>query len=378
MRTHPGSRQTGRSVIGRLLLTATMLTVIEIGMCSGAIGTRVGLTTCYEAWDEKTTGLREVTSFVSVTAPIGPSMRLDMLAGHAAASGDNLGSASGLLNSRVRLSFTPRTSWAFRVGVSAPTGVTNLTDEELAVARVLTERVRGYRGYKLGEGTGFDVGVAYSFGIGPATFGMGAGYLIRGAYDVSTDMTDYDPGDQATFSLGVDVGDPRWLWRLDGIHIRYQADKLKRVEYFRVGPRFEARSSLTHRGDKTTTRIGFHSILHGRDEFAVADGMNAEEQNSNPKEFYCQFGLSRMVHRSLSLLLFGGGRVFQEAEDGTGAARRVDVGGGTIVRLSRAFMMTVRGGYSKAMIRQTNGGREVREDLELEGLLATISLEARL
>jgi hypothetical protein len=338
----------------------------------GATGTRVRISTSYESWDQELADLDEVTTYVAASVPIGREMKLDMLAGHAQADGGELGDAGGLLNSRVRLSYSPGSHWAFRVGLDAPTGVTDLSDEEMEVARVLSDRLRGYRGAKLGEGFGVDLGAAYSFLLGPATVGIGAGYRFRGEYDVSESLAGYDPGDQATFSLGFDLGNPRWLWRVDGIHIRYADDKVDGQETFRIGPRFEIRSSLTYRGDRTVGRLSLQTIQIGKDQIPGPDGLETEDRNSNPGEYYLQAGFSRMLTRSVSLLLFGGGRLFKEADDGKGGARRSDVGVGTSLRLSRSVTALVRGGYSKASLDLESG------EVDLEGLLATLALEARL
>jgi hypothetical protein len=341
--------------------------------CEAAGDPRVRLTTSYEKWDQSNLELGEWTTTLGISIPTGRSSQFDLLAGHASASGDSAGTLSGLMDTRARFSYMPGEHWAFRVGMNAPTGQTGHEEEKTAVVRLLSDRLRGYRGYRLGEGAGADLGTACSFNLGSASIGLGAGYSFKGKYEVLAEQEKYDPGDQLRFSLGIDVGNPVWLWRGDLVHARYLADKRAGEEVFQAAPRIDLRTSILRRGKATNVGMSLQAVLAGKNKTGGADELVAEEENSNSKEYYLQFNLSHMASRRVTLQFFTGGRAFAENGYGTGKASRGDIGLGGDFGLSTSTKLLVQARYSTAS-RTT----EADETETFGGLMSTLGLEVRL
>jgi hypothetical protein len=366
------------AILGAILLGSLLVSFVPAATCEAAGDPRVRLTTSYEKWNQPDLGLGEMTTTLGISIPTSRSSQLDMMAGHAAASGDVPGTVSGLMDTRARFSYMPGEHWAFRAGMSAPTGQTGHGDEETAVVRLLSDRLRGYRGYRLGEGVGADLGSACSFKLGGASLGLGAGYSFKGKYQVLADQEKVDPGDQFRFSVGVDAGNTAWLWRGDFVHARYLADQRAGEDVFQAGPRFDLRTSILHRGRKTNVGMSVQAVVAGKNKVGGTDGLVAETENSNSKEYYVQVNVSHMAGRRVTLQFFTGGRAFAENGFGTGKASRGDLGVGGDVVLGASTKLLMQARYSQASLTEVSGTSGADETQSFGGLMGTLGLEVRL
>lgn len=361
------------AVTGLALGLAAVSLIATARSCRGETGPRVRVTTSYESWDQPKAGLAEMTTTFGVVLPAGRSSRVELLGGHTHSTGDGPGSISGLMDTRARLSWLPGEHWAFRAAMNAPTGQTAHDDDEIAIARLLSDRLRGYRGYRVGEGLGADLAGAYSFNLGGASIGLGAGYALKGEYRVRARSEKYDPGDQLRLSLGCDVGGAGWLWRGDLMHTRYGTDQQSGDEVFRLAPRFDLQTSLQHRGGLTTVGASFQTILAGRNEIPGASGLVEEPHDGNPTEYYLQLQISRLLTRRFSMKVFGGGRGFGDDGYGDGKATRADVGVGGDLAVGAKTQWLAQVRYSRASSTDDSG-----EEQSYTGILGAVAVEVRL
>lgn len=333
------------------------------------------LTVTAENWNQEEKELNEITTYLNAAIPAGRSARFDIQAGRAAASTDNAGDLSGFTNTRARGSYFVGDNLVLRAGISLPTGKTEYDTTETEAIRLLSDRFRGYRGYRLGEGTGFEVGTAYSVPVGPATLGLGVGYSIKGKYTPFADRPEYDPGDQILLTGGLDAGNEKWSCRINYIHVGYGPDEQDGEEVFRVGTRNEIRLSVRRRAERATLYGTTQLIGHGNDEYLVDGALTEEAKNSNGRESYWRTGADYMWSRKVWLLGYLGGRNFADNDQGFGGGNRIDVGAGTRLRVSDSAWLSVEGRYSRATL---NSSSEAKDDENFSGFMGSAGIRYRL
>ncbi len=354
-------------------LLVLCLLVWQTGIAGAAPAPRISLKTYYEDWDLGTGSLSETSTFLAATFHRGRATRLDLQVGHVSADLENGGDLSGLTNLRSRVSHRLNDRLAVRIGLSLPTGKTGHSGDEREVLRQLSDRLLGFRGYRLGEGMDFEFGTAYSAPAGPVTIGGGIGYHYKGEYELLEDDDQYSPGSQLLATLGFDMGNDIWTYRISYVRALYGTDKLSDVELFRVGPRNDLRGTVEYRAGRWTTHGSLQYIQHGNDKLRVVDGLIEENENSNRAEFYISSNTEFMLTRRVWLRATIGGRVFSESENGLASARRFDLGAGSRIRLSRTYWLQVGGRYSHA---ELDVSGEASQDLN--GLMASLGIEVRL
>ena len=334
----------------------------------------VRVSTTFETWGQSSVVLDEWTTLISATTPLGSSSRFDFWTAHVSATSDDRLDLSGLMNTRLRVSYFPGDRWIVRVGVSAPTGKTELTPDELAVSRLLSDRVRAYRGYRLGEGTGLDLSAAWSGPAGPFRLGLGGGYSIKGSYSPSKGSSDYDPGDQLRVTGGLDLPGTAWSGGGSVSATTYLPDRLAGTAAFQLGPRYDIEAHFAYRARRWTAAFDAERILYGAGRLIGENGNLVEEQmNSNAPEAYLRTQIEFRPMRTLHLRAFAGGRFFEPSEKGDGKAHRIDVGSGFRMRIAGSVWMDLSGRWSSARVFQEDGTL-----MDLNGLQGSAGVETRL
>jgi hypothetical protein len=353
----------GAALIGLSLVSAPSLADSAV---------RIGTT--FEDWDHPTAGVDEWTTLVSASVPLGTSVRADFWGAHVSATSDEDLGVSGLMNTRLRLSYFPGSHWIVRAGVNAPTGKTELTEDELVVSRLLSDRLRGYRGYRLGEGTGVDVSTAWSGPVGQFTLGLGAGYSLKGSYAPSEDDSKLDPGDQLRLTAGADIPGTAWSSGASLSVTHYGRDRVAGRETFQPGARYDLEGHAAYRAARWTASLELERILYAANRVVgETNALVEEDRNSNAPESYVTAQLQFRFTRAFHGLVFGGGRFFDENEYREGKARRFDLGSGLRARVAGRVWTDLRGRWSSARVFQTEGS-----DLDLNGFQISAGIETRL
>lgn len=332
--------------------------------------TRVRVESSFESWNQDALDLDEFTTFATASLPAGRSARIDLVAGSASASASAGGELAGLMNTRARLTYYIGESWVVRAGASIPTGKSEFDSIEATIGRLLTDRLRGYRGYRLGEGAGSELSGAFARRVGPATVGLGAAYLWKGPYTVAAGEEEYDPGEQVLLSVGAEVGDAAWTARLDQVFVHYGSDELGGETTFQLGARSDTRATVEHRATRQTTRAGLRVIRHASNR--LGPDLVDEPANSHGPEIYLNLGVDFMATRTLWVHVFGGGRFLGESDADPSHSRRVDLGAGVSARASQRIWIPARLRVSRATLSTADGGSD-----SFGGFQATVGIELR-
>ena len=119
------------------------------------------------------------------------------------------------------------------------------------------------------------------------SMGIGLGYLVRGEYDYSYDVKDYDPGNifNLTASLEYYFND-QWSANLLTRFASFGMDEVKGDDYFKQGAMVEVGVGLNHFATAWDASAGMKYLIRTKCEFPEPDsGVVQEEHNSYGNEF---------------------------------------------------------------------------------------------
>ncbi len=175
------------------------------------------------------TGATQITLPLAVVVPIASGWTLDAYSAYVRgevrlAKPDDQGRTSyrldGPADSRLRIvGQLIGESLLFTAGITAPTGLTNLNDEQLNALSVLASPALRFRTPFLGAGAGATAGLILSQPVGAWGFALGTSYEARGTYapaeaqQAGAASTDLRPGNAAHFTLAAEhlIGSTRSL-----------------------------------------------------------------------------------------------------------------------------------------------------------------------
>lgn len=146
---------------------------------------------------------------------------------------------SGLTDTRLGASFLfGGEKFLATAGANFPTGKTELDQDQLVVAQVIPLRELGLRTNYFGGGLDLSAGLSAALPFGNWVIGAGVGFLRMGAYTPIAGSGKYDPGEEMTFTLGLDrsFGEETKLLA-DVTYSLYTADTFEGADYFQSGPR---------------------------------------------------------------------------------------------------------------------------------------------
>ena len=117
--------------------------------------------------------------------------------------------------------------------------------------------------------------------------GLDLGYVLRGKYDYSQDLRNYDPGNifNTTAEVRFDFL-PNWSTRLFGNYTWYEKDQVESSDFYREGDFFLAGLGLQHTQTKWAASLTLRSLFRNKSKFQEQAGTLAtEEQNSHGNEW---------------------------------------------------------------------------------------------
>ena len=171
----------------------------------------------------------------------------------------------------------------FGVDVNLPTGKTNLDFSELQLLRNpdLVSITR------YGEGFNINPTITVAKQQERWAVGFGVGYLLRGTYDFSEDLQDYDPGDIFNITAeGIYAFTDRWQGRLFGEFALYGTDEMDIQDYYREGDYLLAGIGVDYIEKEWEAALSVKGIFRGKSDFQEENlALSTEDQNSYGNEY---------------------------------------------------------------------------------------------
>ena len=194
---------------------------------------------------------------VALDFALSDKLALDLYSAYArgeAKAGDETYTLQGIVDTRVRASWTA-TPWAVvTLGVNIPTGNASHTASEAIVASALSTELLGFREALWGTGLGITTGIATASRIGETGVGFGVSYRMASEFEPIADSAfAYAPGNEARVRLAIDrnIGSSKLTF---GVTFQnYTADEAQGRQLFAPGNRFRVDGTYSFRAGPTST-----------------------------------------------------------------------------------------------------------------------------
>lgn len=293
--------------------------------------------------------LGQLNVYLNFSALLSSSVRLDLASGWNDTNWQSLGDVSTANDTKLDVSYRPTEHFMIGAGINAPTGLTGLDIEELVVAQGIASRIKGYTTAKFGEGVDTNARVSYGARTGALAAAIGVGVLFKGHYTMIENQGDYDPGDQVSFSIGTDVGNPERLWRSNVSLTLYASDEQDGADIFEFGNRLRLETWYRHRLPRVSFLIRARSILRDDSKtFQPGAILNPETREEQGEELYAEQITDVSLRGPVGLLVLAGGRWYGDDDRGEGGGYRFDLGGGLRFGSKRtSFVVRGRGSFGR-------------------------------
>lgn len=224
-------------------------------------------------------------------------------------------------------------------GVGIPSGQTELKSEELVLAGLAANRPLSNPITNFGAGLNLHFGVAVAQNFGAWVVGAGAGYALRGDYDILFDDENIqiDPGDEMNLTLGVDrefrMAGGQGRFMADFIYTNYTEDEFKNLSFV-----YEAGDKIVVSGNLILP-LGFVNplILSARNRWRLDNKAQDPLLLDNGNELELRATGISALSGSFKLKYIYRAQIYGENDQGIDGALIHGFGGGLILKLSRHF-----------------------------------------
>ena len=232
--------------------------------------------------------------------------------------------------------------------VNIPTGKDSLDTVEADLARGISRNDLNFPIKTFGQGLDIGGALTLAHQVDHWTFSVGGGYVVRGTYAPLATASDYDPGDELTFTTGIGYATGGWTLGLDTAGKLIYVDRLQGAPIFRNGKQFVARGSLSYEGRKLRLDATVTEIARLKNREMIDGALLYEDRDSNGNDLRARGKISLTPLPGITV--FGEGEfkdVSENAYDPTSplfqaSARLWAYGGGVSVRLGATEALTIR------------------------------------
>ncbi|MFQ5536819.1 MAG: hypothetical protein ACE5GJ_05140 [Gemmatimonadota bacterium] len=299
----------------------------------------------YRFSDAEAAGMRQyrlVLTPFSASIPLGSLLTVDASGAwaKAAVTGPEGGTArlAGPVDTDLGIRFSlGRDRAVIGAGLVLPTGTTELTLEEAAVAGVVAAELLPFAISTWGTGGGVGGDLSLAFQAGAWGVGISGGYQSSSDYEPLTgESFTYRPGSQVRARLALDreVGEAGTLSLLAGFQ-RFGDDAWAGSNLFRSGDRFEVLLTYAFPLAVRGSGLLFGGVYHREHGSLLTQDPTLEGATDSPSQQLFVAGTSFRVPVGNRLLLLpeADGRVFRSA-DGVGQGWIASAGGSADLRLA--------------------------------------------
>ncbi|MBN1350510.1 hypothetical protein JXJ21_13930 [candidate division KSB1 bacterium] len=277
---------------------------------------------------------------------------------------------SGLSDTYIRANYTfLDNKMLIGLGVGVPSGTNELDANEFDMSKVLSTDAFRFRLPVFGQGFTVGSGFAYAHPLSEKfVTGFGVNYVFRAKYNpIKNSVDNYDPGDQISTSVGLDVAvtDNSKL-TFDLLYTYYLADKIRGREQFASGSKVCVSAGYLMQAKLWT--FYFSGVLRqkGKNETWAGTSLKPEVKNSNGPQAEID-GLARYtMNERTGLRILVELRAYGENELKTGDAALFGLGGGVDYNISSVFAIT---GDLKVLFGRLGGGSNASSVTGIESVM---------
>ncbi len=332
----------------------------------------------YRAWQKETgdskQSVSQLNSPIAIKLPLSRNFAVDVAGSYIFSSVED-SRLSGLTDVRARaVTMLFNDTLMLNAGVNIPNGKSDLDFEETAVSAILSDQALGFRYNRLGEGLDMTFGGGLAQAYGPASFGIGAGYIIKGEYEIAQDVElKYKPGNQLNITGGFDLLFAPMLLRSDVTYTTYKYDQSDSDDIFREGNRLAIKESAIVKNPAFALVVSGRYISRAKSEIVSQNSRNSsfydpeiEKKKIRGNQIDANALISLFVAKGVSIKFLGESTIIGKNDDKKNSASVFGFGGGLTVSSSKGSSFDLTGRY---YIGSSNDG-----DTNLKGFSATSSI----
>jgi hypothetical protein len=192
----------------------------------------------------------------------------------------------------------------------------------------------------LGQGLDLSISATTAREINNFALGLGAGFIHRGSYSPFKDQElNYNPGDEISFSLGLDRPIHRnSRMMLDISYCIYTQDKAEKIAIFKSGNKLLFAGAYCYDSEFYSLVISANGRLKAKNH--VGSGrLVAERLNSNCSEFEIGATAGLKLHKDMTVRAALEGKLYSNNELEIGGAKLAGIGGGIDKNVSQSVVL---------------------------------------
>jgi hypothetical protein len=282
-------RQRFVTLLFALMGSLTQLLHAQPSMLQRAREGTASTSAVFHFWKVEEDQARQIAIPVTFLYPVNDQLQLSMAMGPAFSTVESQSSSAlnGFSDTRFGGSYLFKNEKLLATfGLNLPSGKNALTSEELSVANVLALHAFDFQVPILGQGLDVSAGLVSAFPFSGMVAGLGAGILMRGAFEPYENGGDkYNPGEEITLSAAVDypLRQQRKLM-FDAGYTIYTADKVGSDKMYQSGNRITLQGMAWFPGSKTGLLFMIRDRIRAKNKVISDDELIPERQNSNGNE----------------------------------------------------------------------------------------------
>ncbi len=278
-------------------------------------------------WQVEDEQVRQIAIPLTFLYPVNEQLQLTIGAGPAFSTFEGSGEAAlnGFSDTRFGGSYLFKNERLLATfGINLPSGKHALNGEELSVANILALHAFDFTVPILGQGLDVSAGLVSAFPLGGMVAGLGAGFLMRGAFEpFENGSVKYNPGEEITLSAAVDLPlQRRKKLMFDANYTIYTADKAGGSKLFQAGNRITLQAMAWFPGESAGVLLMARDRIRAANKIVSNDDLIPERQNSNGNELelLAMVSLPRSAYTTLRGVIEG--KIYSN--------NAYDIGGATI------------------------------------------------
>jgi len=234
-------------------------------------------TIAYRSWkltrDGSEVSASQVVFPVTILRPLRENVDLFFSTSNAKATtqSDKKYTLNGLTDGKIKLNWRlAENTLLLSAGANLPFGKNAFSEDEFLVANYLVETILGFPARRYGEGADVDLGGVYARNFKEhCTWGVGLGYLHKGAYAYQKDVdSQFKPGDEFSAHFGLDTALDSIFIRTDILYRKYGSDKLDDEEFLTQGDQIEFEGAFQYRAHPFLFAIALHDVVKQKNSVA--------------------------------------------------------------------------------------------------------------
>lgn len=251
---------------------------------------RISVDPTYQYYDtEQGQVLTQVSTYLSVSVPVTQRLSVRARGAYARMGGDNLDRVQGPTDVSGRVSYAQPVgegSVILQVRANAPTGKDELTDDELATTRPISQNFYDFRVSSFSRGTSIAPQVTWAVPLSDRfVVGIGGSYQYQAGFRPQQNLSsEYTPGDGVKVNGGLDykITDGSAIG-VNGTFRRYDEDTVGGTPRFDAGNQFSGTLRYLRQSGFTSIRILARYASWAESRFGFRDGNFTDQRQVIPE-----------------------------------------------------------------------------------------------